>query len=259
MKFDTQKIKQDFSRAANTYDAESDLQRNVLERLVAMYARDIPHATHLLDAGCGTGYLAEILTKHKQPYDLWGCDLAFGMCQKTAEQRFYTQVANASLEHLPYADRVFDVVLSSLTLQWVNDPVEALHECFRVTKPDGELWLTTFGTHTLKEMKNVFSMLDDDPHVSAFYTQAQMTDMLKLVGYQAIELQTQSYRHFAPSFLALARHLKAIGATNKRLDRSKRLMSQTQLRKLDEFYHLFYRQPEGLPVTWEVHFLRARK
>ena len=38
---------------------------------------------------------------------------------------------------LPFDDEAFDVVLSSLNLNWVNDLPRALSEVRRVLKPDG--------------------------------------------------------------------------------------------------------------------------
>jgi malonyl-CoA O-methyltransferase len=262
MKFDRDKLKQDFSRAAHTYDAESGLQRAVLESLMEWSGETVPNlhpSARILDVGSGTGYFGQMLETTPCQASLVGCDIAYGMCVKAFENTRYHHMTNATIEHLPFADKLFTLVFSSLTLQWINDPIEALHECFRVTEPEGEILISTFGTQTLKEMRNVFSMLDDDAHVSPFHSALQLQDMVRMVGYSSIESQTRIYRLHTPSFLSLAKHLKAIGATNKRTDRAKRLMSHTQLRKIDEFYHLFYKQPEGLPVTWEVHFLKARK
>ena len=43
---------------------------------------------------------------------------------------------------LPYADRTFDVVIHSDTLEHVKNPVHGLTECWRVLKPDGALCFT---------------------------------------------------------------------------------------------------------------------
>lgn len=41
------------------------------------------------------------------------------------------------IQHLPYPDTSFDIVVHSDTLEHVPDPVLALKECHRVLKPDG--------------------------------------------------------------------------------------------------------------------------
>jgi malonyl-CoA O-methyltransferase len=262
MKFDRNKLKRDFSRAATTYEAESILQRRVLETLIsrgeARYA-ELSSNDVVLDAGCGTGALGELNKNSAIRAQIIGCDLAHGMCVKAMQKPCFTFIINASVEHLPFADKVFEGVISSLTLQWINDPFEALHEWFRVTKDGGFLQVTTFGMQTLKELRNVFSMLDDEPRISPFYSANQLADMLKSTGYTDVATHTESYKYYMPSYLALGKHLRAIGATNKISSRHKGLMSHRQLRKIDEFYHLFYSHPDGLPVTWEVHYLSAKK
>lgn len=262
MKFDRAKLKKDFSRASSTYDSESRLQRRVLDNLIIRGDQEIAGVKsggEVLDAGCGTGALAEIFAAKQYTAGMVGCDLAYGMCAKASEKSRYHSVINTTVEHLPFADKAFAGVISSLTLQWINDPFEALHEWYRVTADGGFLQLTTFGLQTLKELRNVFSMLDDEPRVSQFYSAAQLSDMLAASGYTDVRAYTESYTYFMPSYLALGKHLRAIGATNKITGRHKGLMSHRKLKKIDEFYHLFYSQPEGLPVTWEVHYLTSKK
>ena len=40
-------------------------------------------------------------------------------------------------ENLPYPDSHFDIVISNLSLHWVNNLPKALSEIHRVLKPDG--------------------------------------------------------------------------------------------------------------------------
>jgi SAM-dependent methyltransferase len=49
---------------------------------------------------------------------------------------------DVDMNHLPYADEEFDLVVHSDTLEHVPDPVHALSECRRVLKPAGALCFT---------------------------------------------------------------------------------------------------------------------
>ena len=60
-----QRVRASFDRAAVTYDSAAVVQRRVCDRLLAtLVARstfDTTPPTHILDAGCGTGYGAGLL------------------------------------------------------------------------------------------------------------------------------------------------------------------------------------------------------
>ena len=91
----------------------------------------------ILDAGCGTGANLDALTE-------FGCVYGFDY-SALALQYAYTnhegQLARASVEALPYSDRIFDLVTSFDVLYCyeVRDDVAAMHEFARVTKSGGHV------------------------------------------------------------------------------------------------------------------------
>lgn len=56
-------------------------------------------------------------------------------------------------EHLPFAEQSFDLVVSALSLHWVNDLPGALIQIRRVLKPDGLFIGTVLGGRTLTELR----------------------------------------------------------------------------------------------------------
>ena len=58
-----ERVRRGFSRAAATYDLHATLQREVLEETAALLLPLLVSEARILDAGCGTGYLAKRL-KH---------------------------------------------------------------------------------------------------------------------------------------------------------------------------------------------------
>src|SRR5689334_3368848 len=102
------------------------------DRLLDM-ARDFPLS---LDLGCHTGLMAEVLRGHPKIGRLMQCDLspAMARCAQAA-----APAACADEELLPFAEQAFDLGLSNLSLQWVNDLPGALAQVRRAVKPDGLL------------------------------------------------------------------------------------------------------------------------
>ena len=86
----------------------------------------------ILDVGCGTGAVQRQLGDH-----VVGVDLSEGMLARGAGAR-----AAADVLSLPFPDHAFDIVVSISSLHYWVDPIHALREIRRVTKPEGRLVLT---------------------------------------------------------------------------------------------------------------------
>ncbi len=105
----------------------------------------------VLDLGCGTATLT-ILAKQIHPKaELVGIDgdekvLAIGRA-KAARQGTEIRLEQGMAFQLPYPDRSFDRVLSSLMLHHLTteDKARAIKEAFRVLKPGGLFLVVDFG------------------------------------------------------------------------------------------------------------------
>ncbi len=97
---------------------------------------------HLLDVGCGTGFLSLRLAEAVTPGGLHGVDiepsqvdLARALAADRGCSNAAFQVADAL--DLPFADGSFDVVHMGGLLLHISDTVQALAEAKRVLKPGG--------------------------------------------------------------------------------------------------------------------------
>lgn len=84
----------------------------------------------VLDAGCGPGWLHQTITAGAA----YACDVA-----EPETVPDHVTFTRQDLCNLDYESDMFDVVVSSLVLIWVNDIDAALREMYRVTKPGGSL------------------------------------------------------------------------------------------------------------------------
>ncbi len=91
-----------------------------------------------LDVGCREGVQTRWLQSHG--YEVTSIDV---------DKRFEgAQVVNAN-EPLPFPDESFDLVWCSEVIEHLEDPAVSLAELRRVTKPGGELILTTPNSYAL--------------------------------------------------------------------------------------------------------------
>ncbi len=259
MGFDTLKLKRDFERAAVTYDDVAGLQRIVLHTLLAPSGALFSPVTGVLDAGCGTGALLSWLQdKRLEPYVV-PLDLAFAMCRSAASRQAVPSAVNANIESLCFEKDSFDVVVSSLALQWVNDVDAAFLEFYRVMKPGGTLLVSSFGTSTLHELKTAFSMTDGHVHVSPFLTMEEYARAAREAGFTVAAGEGRLHRQQVKDFDDLLLQIKSLGAGNKWRHRRKGLTTRRQLERAGQHYRDRFGVRDHLPVTWEIITMRCKK
>lgn len=90
-----------------------------------------------LDVGCGTGALTRAVIDHANPETVVGLDPSLGFVQYASQQTKLSTFVIADGSALPFADHVFDVVISGLALNFMPQPESALAEMCRITKSGG--------------------------------------------------------------------------------------------------------------------------
>ncbi|MCR5088404.1 MAG: class I SAM-dependent methyltransferase [Oscillospiraceae bacterium] len=99
----------------------------------------------LLDVGCGTGWLIDMLAKQRQARYV-GLDLSSEMI-KMAEQKQIdgAKFVNGTADSLPFPDASFDIVTCSQSFHHYPYPEKAMGEAFRVLKKGGLYILSDTG------------------------------------------------------------------------------------------------------------------
>jgi len=97
---------------------------------------DIFPGARILDAGGGTGRLAQVLAQSGARLTV--ADFSHGML-RIALRKGGLGPTRAAVERLPFSDASFDRVLMVDALHHVYDQGQAAHEMFRVLRPGGRL------------------------------------------------------------------------------------------------------------------------
>lgn len=151
-------------------------------------ARDFPLA---LDIGCGRGYIAQHLDKETVG-KIFQTDIAEHALKNSLETDIPTVNILADEEFLPFQENTFDLVVSSLSLHWVNDLPRALEQIHYVLKPDGVFVGAMFGGDTLYELRCSLQLAETEreggfsPHISPFTAVNDLGHLLGRAGFNTL-------------------------------------------------------------------------
>ena len=133
-----------YDRWAPDYDADHESFGGLLlVHFVGMFCRHVPvTAQPILDAGCGTGRLAEALRLQGYGHFV-GIDLSAGMLKVAREKALYDDLHRARLgEPLDMPSEQFEAVGSLAAMSPKHIGADAFDELIRITRPGGTLVLS---------------------------------------------------------------------------------------------------------------------
>lgn len=180
--------KEHFNKQAMIYDENNTVYyskypkiscRDVAERLT-----DIKYNT-LLDIGCGTGYLINMLSDRRSA-DYYGLDLSPEML-KVAKSKLSKSVilTEGTADKLPYADNSFDVVTCIQSFHHYPYPEKAMKEVYRVLKPEGLYILSDTGVSGVKkwfENKIILKLVKTGDY--AVYDKEDISALMRNCGFK---------------------------------------------------------------------------
>jgi len=252
---DRRAVLQAFDRASASYDAAAALQERVRNELIDRLAELKVAPQTILDLGAGTGHASRALKRAHPRAIVVAADIAPGMLARAKAQsrwlRRFERV-RADAYSLPFRDASFDLIYSSLMLQWCDDLDTAFGEIARVLKPGGLLLFSTFGPGTLAELREAWAASGDaGNHVNHFFDPQAIGGALMHAGLSEPVLDVDRIVMRYPDALSLMHELKAIGAHNVTQGRPRGLTGRKRLAAMTRRYESL-RGDGGLPATYEV-------
>lgn len=260
--FDRSLLRKRRDRAAPEFAAHDFLIRDVAERLadrLSDVTRTFPLA---LDLGCHTGEIADTLMGRGGIETLVQCDLSPRMAAKAAANGRPTLAADE--EWLPFADASFDMVISCLSLHWVNDLPGTLLQIRRVLKPDGLFLCAMLGGETLKELRQALSdaeMAEEggwSPRVSPFADVRDLGGLLQRAGFALPVVDADLVPVAYADPMRLMADLRGMGETNAVAEQRKTLTRRaTMLHALNRYQQLFSSEGGRVAASFQVLTMTA--
>lgn len=247
-------LRRNRSRAAPGIEEFDFLIENAADDIVDRLNDVKRRFARALDLGCRTGALGRRLLARPDIEFLVSADSSVAMAMQAPGLRMA-----ADEELLPIAEGALDLIVSCLTLHWVNDLPGCLIQARRALKPDGLFLASMFGGATLRELREAFLAAEDEieggagPRVSPFADVRDAGDLLSRAGFKLPVAVTETLTVSYESPLKLIRDLKGMGEANAHAHRRKSFTRRaTFLRALAIYQERFGDAQGRVPATFEI-------
>jgi SAM-dependent methyltransferase len=182
--------------------------------------------------------------------------------QRAEQSPFFRLAIAADEEALPFRDGALDLVVSALSLQFVNDLPGTLVQIRRALRSDGLLLAALAGGDSLTELRECFAGAEAEieggisPHVIPFVDVRAAGALLQRAGFAlpVTDLDRMTVRYSSP--MALMHDIRAMGATNPLIERSRHPLKRATLRRMIELYGQRFADPDQrIRATFEIVWL----
>jgi malonyl-CoA O-methyltransferase len=231
-------VQRQFNRSAISYDTHAHVQRSMANQLARSLAgwknKGLPSEPSILEIGCGTGALTQIVVNAWPSAKITAIDIAPEMIE-LASKRFrsaqHPGSRNRPADRLRFLqadietwaatapESSVDIIVSNACFQWLSSPQETLSQLRRMLRPGGLLLFTTFGPDTFREMHEAFNEvyrangLEPQRHGLSFASPVQWEIMLQESGYSSFNCERSIHKEKYASAKDFLYSVKGMGAS----------------------------------------------
>jgi len=251
------KIRRSFSDAADQYDILTSLHKEIGRELVKKVVK--LNASNILDVGCGTGYVANKAKFFFPESRIIGIDIAEGMIEKAKalHEGIPIEWVCADANILPFENNAFDLVLSNLAYQWMDNLPRSFAEVVRTLNTEGVFNITLFGHRTCQELFASLKKVDPKINLRTLPSVKQVQEALIFAGFREATVDFELIKVQFKDVTDLLTWLKAIGANQ--LSDQQIFLGKNKLQQLQEYYSVHFPYHEGICASFEVIWVYAKK
>lgn len=278
---DKQVLQKHFSRNARNYDRYANVQKKMANELLNINSNMNSNMSALtsctnhgcidiLDIGCGTGYLTELLLESYPNARITAVDIAPGMIEY-AKEKFVDRNVEFLCLDIEEADinKKYDLIISNATFQWFNNLEETIEKLGKMLKNSGMLAFSTFGNLTFNELERSYQIASakletkiESPPTQKFLSPEAILRICKrkLISTSAERFEFSSTENIEQESFNTVRDfldsLKKIGANNCN---NHQKLNIALTREMLKTYEDMFKAEGQVKATYHCVFLSVKK
>nr|SVE75247.1 EOG090X09JT [Daphnia dolichocephala] len=259
----TKKLQRDHTALNVDYEKYNYIKDEVGNRLSDRVYDINRKFKRVLDLGCGYGHVSRHLTKDAVD-ELIMCDHSALVLEKASTPEDSTvnyQKMVVDEEALPFEPEFFDLVISNLSLHWINRLPDTFSQIMKCLRPDGVFIGAIFGGDTLYELRGSLQLGETEreggfaAHVSPFAAIRDIGGLLNGAGFTMLTIDTDEIRVGYPSMFELMSDLKGMGENNASWIRKLHLHRDTMFASSAIYKELYGNGDGSIPATFQVIYM----
>lgn len=162
----------------------------------------------------------------------------------------------------PFKDGIFDLIVSSFSLQWVNEPANLLLAIRRSLKADGVFIGAVIGDQSLRELRQALMQAEEEiyggisPRVAPFSDVRDLGAALLKAGFTLPVTDRDVLKVRYDDAYALMSDIRQMGGANALMARNRRPVSRRYFQRVDEIYRDQFAEEDGrVFATIVIHYL----
>jgi malonyl-ACP O-methyltransferase BioC len=250
-----------FSAAADTYDRNAVVQRRAA-RKVADLLDGLPTPARILEAGCGTGLLTQLLVERYPRAELDAVDASERMIARSRARVGRAGRVNWVVSDLARLNRprAYALVASSSALHWAEPFAAAIEQLVRCLDRNGHLVFSLMLDGTLRELHECRGRAaPSKPALGHLPRLAEVVDALSAAGAEVAVATEETETEWHPDARGLLRALHETGLTGGAVSRGPAPLCRREIAGLIADYDTRFRNASGqVPASYVVAYVRAR-
>jgi SAM-dependent methyltransferase len=245
-------------RSATRFEQVSFLKDRAIDDLCDRLAFINRQFDCCLDVGSHGGLMDRAIAKNSDLSNkisfLAQCDVSLKMQSKGNTPSFV-----GDEEHLPLAPQSLDLIVSTLSLHWVNDLPGFMAQARLSLRPDGLLLVSLLGGRTLQELRAVLAQAETEAgrepnaRVSPFADAQDGAQLLQRAGFALPVADSDVVTVRYDNLFGLFRDLQSMGETAAFKSGPSKPLTRTIIARAADIYAEKFSDPDGrIRATFEI-------